>query len=122
MKPTTNAAASIDQARTALESVSRLLVDGRVQDLEACGPYLEQSARLLERGLAAMRQGQALGTVLDRFGHELWKARALHEHAGGFYGGLLRLLTPSEQAGYSPRGEEELPRLAHPGRRVSVDA
>ncbi|MBZ5591153.1 MAG: hypothetical protein LAP39_02885 [Acidobacteriia bacterium] len=126
MKPTADAPAVIDQARTALESVSRLMGDGRAEDLQACRPHLEQAARLLERALAAMlnERGRdpAGKNALDRFRREFRKARALHEHAGGFYGGLMRMLAPGLASGYSPRGEEQLPRLVRPGRRVSVEA
>jgi hypothetical protein len=121
MMQTTDAPASVDQARAALESVSRLMQAGSARDLEACRPHLEQAARLLERALAAMREGDAAGwNALDLFRRELGKARALHEHAGGFCGGLMRLLAPSAEAGYSPRGQEQLPRLA--GCRVSMQA
>lgn len=122
MNQTADAPAWIDQARDALESVSRLMQDGRARDLETCRPHLERAAHLLERALAAMRHEKSRDacTALNRFRHELRKARALHENAGGFYSGLMRLLAPVADAGYSPRGEEELPRL--PGRRVSVEA
>jgi len=121
MQPT-DAPASISQARAALESVSRLMQVGSARDLEACRPHLEQAARLLEGFLAAMHEREdAIGWIaLDCFRRELGRARVLHEHAGGFYGGLMRLLAPGSEAGYSPRGEEQLPRLA--GRRVSMEA
>lgn len=120
----TAAAALIDQARAALEPVSRLAVHARSGDLEACRPYLENTVRLLEAARTAIGKDggrdPASRRAFEQFRRELKKARVLHEHAGAFYGGLMCILANGLEAGYSPRGAQDW-RL-QPGRRVSLEA
>jgi len=118
------AAALMDQARAALEPVSRLAVRAQVDDLLACRPDLEHAARLLKAAVAAMGQDagrdRAGCRALEQFRRELKKARMLHAHAGAFYGGLMRILANGSEAGYSPRGAEDW--RFQPRRRVSLEA
>ena len=120
----TAAVALMDQARAALEPVSRLAGRAQGEDLEACRPHLERVARLLETAVAAMGtdegRNRAGDRALDQFRRELKKASVLHHHAGAFYGGLQRIFANGLQAGYSPRGAEDWP--FQPGRRVSLEA
>jgi hypothetical protein len=116
-------AALMDQAGAALEPVVRLVVGARSEDLEACRPHLERAVRLLEAAVAAIGNGARDGNTrraLERFRREFKKACVLHEHAGAFYGGWMRVLAQGVEAGYSPRGREawQLP----PGGRVSLEA
>jgi len=119
----TTAAALMDQARAAVEPVSQLAVRAQGEDLEACRPHLECAVRLLEAALAAVGHGgqDCAGLrALGQFRRELKKAEVLHEHAGAFYGGLMRVLTNGLEAGYSPRGAGDWRFPA--GRRVSIQA
>jgi len=117
-------AALMDQAGAALEPVVRLAAGARSEDLEACHPHLERAVRLLEAAMAALGNGGARDgntrRALERFQREFKKACVLHEHAGAFYCGWMRVLANGEDAGYSPQGAEawRLP----PGRRVSLEA
>jgi hypothetical protein len=118
------AAALMEQARAALEPVSRLALRAQSEDLEACRPHLERAVRLLEAALAAIRNGGARDgdsrRTLERFCRELKKARVLHEHASAFCDGWMRILAKGLEAGYSPRGAEDWRFQA--GRRVSLEA
>jgi hypothetical protein len=118
------AAALIDQARAALEPVSRLAVRAQGEDIEACRPHLERVARLLETAVAAMGtdggRDRPGGAVLEQFRRELKKASVLHQQAGAFYGGMLRIFAKGLEAGYSPRGADDW--QFQPGRRVSFEA
>lgn len=120
----TTAAALMDQARAALEPVSRLAVRAQSEDLEACRPHLERAARLLDAAVMAIRndgsRDHAGRGALEQFRRELMKATVLHEHAGAFYGGLMRVLANGLEPGYSPRGAEDW--RFQPGRRVSLEA
>jgi hypothetical protein len=117
-------AALMDQAGAALEPVVRLVAGARSEDLEACRPHLERAVRLLEAAVAAIGNGGARDgntrRALERFRREFKKACVLHEHAGAFYGGWMRVLANGVEAGYSPQGAEawRLP----PARRVSLEA
>jgi hypothetical protein len=120
----TAAAALMEQARAALEPVSRLAVRAQGEDLEACRPHLERAGRLLEAALAAIANdgGQDRGgsRALEQFRRELKKTRVLHDHACAFYSGLMRILANGLEAGYSPRGAGDW--RFQPGRRVSLEA
>jgi hypothetical protein len=120
----TAAAALMDQAGAALEPVIRLAVRAQSEDLEACRPHLERAVRLLEAALAAIGNGGARDgnsrRALERFCLELKKASMLHEHAGAFYGGWMRILANGLEAGYSPQGAGAWRFEA--GRRVSLEA
>jgi hypothetical protein len=118
------AAALMDQARAAVEPVGRLAVRAQGEDLEACRPHLERAVRLLEAALAAIgndggRDG-ASRRALEQFRRELKTVSVLHEHAGAFYGGLMRVLANGLETGYSPRGAGDW--QFQPGRRVSLEA
>lgn len=80
--------------------------------------------RLLEAALAAIGHGGARDgnsrRALERFCLELKKASVLHEHAGAFYGGWMRILANGLEAGYSPQGAGAWRFEA--GRRVSLEA
>ena len=120
----TTAAALMDQARAALEPASRLAVRAQSEDLEACRPHLERAVRLLDVAVAAIRNGRGRDRAgrgaLEQFRRELMKASVLHEHAGAFYSGLMRVLANGLEPGYSPRGAEDW--RFQPGRRVSLEA
>jgi hypothetical protein len=120
----TAAAALMDQARAALEAVSRLAMRAKGEDLDACRPHLERAGRLLAAAVAAIRndggRDRAGRCALEQFRRELTKASVLHEHAGAFYGGLMRVLANGFEPGYSPRGAGDWRFQA--GRRVSLEA
>ena len=117
-------AALMDQAGLALEPVIRLGARAQSEDLEACRPHLERAVRLLNAALAAMGNGGVRDRnshrALERFRRELKKAQVLHEHAGAFYSGWMRILAHGLEAGYSPDGAEAWRFEA--GRRVSLEA
>ena len=117
-------AALMDQAAAAVEPVIRLAMRAQSEDLAACRPHLERALRLLEAALAAIGNGAAPDRnsrlALERFRRELKQAYALHEHAGAFYSGWMRVLANGLEAGYSPRGTEAWQFEA--GRRVSLEA
>jgi hypothetical protein len=117
----------MDQARAALEPVSRLASRAAGSDLEACRPHLEEAVRWLEAAAAALRAEPGRGDpaaaqALAQFRTELQRAQGLHEHAGILAGGLLRILARHAGAGYRPRAGETLPAVLPRGRRVSVEA
>jgi hypothetical protein len=120
----TAAAALMEQARAALEPVSRLAARAQSEDVEGCRPHLERPVRLLEAAVAAIGndggRDRAAGRTFEQFRRELQKASVLHEHAGAFYGGLIRVLANGLEAGYSPRGAGDW--QFQPGRRVSLEA
>lgn len=120
----TPAAALMDQARAALEPVSRLALRAQSEDIEACLPHLERAGRLLEAAVSAIRNGagrdRAGRWACEQFRRELTKATVLHEHAGAFHAGLLRIFAAGWEPGYSPQGAE--PWQCPPGRRVSLEA
>jgi hypothetical protein len=122
MTETAQAPALLDQARAALERVNALAGDARAQDLVACRPHLEQAVSWLERAMAAAGNTRAkdYSRALDRFRRELHRTGVLHEHAGAFYCGLIRVFAPGSAYGYSAHGEETW--RVPPGRRVSLEA
>jgi len=120
----TTAAALMDQARAALEPASRLAVRARSADLEACRPHLERAVRLLDAAVVAIRNNggrdRAGRGALEQLRRELMKASVLHEHAGAFYSGLMRVFANGSEPGYSPRGAGDW--RFQPGRRFSLEA
>jgi hypothetical protein len=120
----TTAAALMDQARAALEPVSRLALRAQGEDLEACRPHLERAVRLLDAAVASIGndggRDRAGRGALEPFRRELMKASVLHEHAGAFYDGLMRVLANGSEPGYSLRGAGDW--WFQPGRRFSLEA
>ena len=119
-------AGSIHRARMLLEQAAGLAAVARPEDLEAGSALLARATSLLAGALEDLRNQPdeartASREALARFARELKKMAALHQHAGAFHLGWLRLVEEFSGAAYSPAGGEGLPALAPSGRRVSLE-
>jgi hypothetical protein len=105
---------SVRQARRSISAIRLRLLKPTVESLDACAPHLHnavESVHRLQHRLGG-RESQSPGSrgtlpkELSELRRALSQVTALMRNAAGFYGALVRLLSPrdDDSTGYDPSG------------------